>query len=154
MQALNAALFVAAECCFTTALRRSSRVSFLKHECVCAYMNTTIWIISWINSHWNDWGSLKSYQQKYCFYLNRLIISQWNPWNLCLEMLLIDLISYHSARIIWIATRPGSDMQSTKICPFTKLWYSIQMVREYAQVQGLGSYFLARLSIKLLELDS
>ena len=37
MQALNAALFVAAECCFTTALRRSSRVSFLKHECVCAY---------------------------------------------------------------------------------------------------------------------
>ena len=38
MQALNAALFVAAECCFTTALRRSSRVSFLKHECVCAYI--------------------------------------------------------------------------------------------------------------------
>ena len=68
-----------------------------------------IWIqryeFSWINSHWNDWGSLKSYQQKYCFYLNRLIISQWNPWNLCLEMLLIDLISCHSARIIWIATR-------------------------------------------------
>ena len=46
MQALNAALFVAAECCFTTALRRSSRVSFLKHECV-------LYLYEWIPQH-ND----------------------------------------------------------------------------------------------------
>ena len=154
MQALNAALFVAAECCFTTALRRSSRVSFLKHECVCACMNTTIWIISWINSHWNDWGSLKSHQQKYCFYLNRLIISQWNPWNLCLEMLLIDLISCHSARIIWIATRAWHAVHKNMPIYKTLIFYSNGSRICTGSRFVLCSYFLARLSIKLLVLDS
>ena len=153
MQALNAALFVAAECCFTTALRRSSRVSFLKHECVCAY----IWIYNDMNYQLDN----QSLERLRVFKIlpTEILLLFESSHHFSMESLKpllrnaafwFDFLSFCSYSLdrAWHAVHKNMPIYKALIF----YWNGSRICTGSRFV--LCSYFLARLSIKLLVLDS